>query len=233
MLLPFLVTADVGDLLITEVVVTPTTGEFIEIHNSGAIPVDLTNVYLTDATYSNGGTYYYQIVTDGGGGGPEFADFHVRFPSGAMIAAGAYQTVALNGSADFINAYGVNPTYKIFNDGVVDSITPMLEARPGSTDENNSGLSGGEVVILYSWDGNTDLVQDLDYVLWGDKVEAVDKTGVSIDGPDADATTSTYLNDTAISSQAVISTGAHAGGMSWQRDESLNEGIDTNWWKWY
>jgi len=226
LLLPLFSSADVGDLLITEISVTPTAGEFIEIHNSGATAVDLTNVYLTDATFAGGSIYYYQIVTGAGGGGG-FADFHARFPTGAMIAAGEYQTIALNGSSDFNTTYGVDPTYELYEDaGTPDAIPDMLEARAGSI-AGQGGLSNGEVAVLYSWDGATDLVQDLDYVLWGDKVEAIDKSGVSIDGPDADMLASTYANDTAIASQAVISSSAHAGGMTWQRDVSLNEGIET------
>jgi endonuclease I len=216
--------ADVGDLLITEVVVTPTTGEFVEVYNNGATAVDLTNIYITDATFAGGGTYYYQIVnTPPGGGGGGFADFHARFPNGASIASGEYQTIALNGATNFISEYGINPTYELYETDA--TIPNMLEATTGSI-ADQGGLSSGEVLVLYTWDGTTDLVQDLDYVLWGDKVEAVDKTGVSIDGPDGDMVTSTYLNDTSIANQAVISGSSHAGGMSWQRNETLNEGIE-------
>ncbi|UCH65097.1 MAG: hypothetical protein JSW63_10885, partial [Ignavibacterium sp.] len=35
-------------LLLTEAVVTPTEGEYIEITNAFPLPVDLTNYYLTD-----------------------------------------------------------------------------------------------------------------------------------------------------------------------------------------
>ncbi len=225
-LIPLFATADVGDLLITEISVTPTVGEFIEIHNSGAVAVDLTDVYLTDATFSGGSIYYYQIVTGGGGGGG-FADFHSRFPNGAMIAAGEYQTIALNGSTNFNTTYGVDPTYELYEDaGAADAIPDMLEATSGSIN-GQGGLSGGEVAILYTWDGASDLVQDLDYVVWGDKTEAVDKSAVAIDGPDADAIDSTYLNETDITSQKEISTGSHASGMSWQRDVSLDEGAET------
>ncbi len=220
--------SDVSDLLITEIAVTPTLGEFIEIHNSGATTVDLTNVYLTDATFAGGaGTYYYQIVLGGGGGGG-FADFHARFPNGAMISPGEYQTIALNGSTNFNTTYGEDPTYELYEEvpASPDAIPDMLEAVAGSIG-GQGGLSGGEVAVLYSWDGITDLVQDLDYVLWGDKNEAIDKTGIAIDGPDGDALTSTYQNDIGIGSQAVISAIAHAAGMTWQRDESLNEGIET------
>jgi len=224
-------TTELENLLISEVVITPTAGEMIEIHNKSAFTLNLDNVYLTDATFSNGNVYYYQLV-EGAGGGGDFADFFARFPAGSSIAPGAYQTVSLNGSDAFFSTYGVNPTYELFEDGASpDAIPDMLEARPGSIDTDPSGgvsglSGGGEVAVLFYWDGNSDLVQDLDYVLWGDKVEAIDKTGISIDGPDADAVASTYLNDTAIASQAVVNASSHASGSSWQRS-NLNEGAET------
>jgi endonuclease I len=226
LLLPQLATADVGDLLITEVSVTPTVGEFIEIYNNGATEVILTNVYITDATFTPNSVFYYQVVIAAGGGGA-FADFHARFPAGASIAAGEYQTIALNGSTDFINTYGQNPTYELYEDGGAPDATPdMLEAVAGSIN-GQGGLSGGEFLALYSWDGINDLVQDLDYVVWGDRFEAVDKSGIAIDSlTDGDNTTSTYLNDTATAAQAGISATPHAGGNSWQRGD-LNEGVET------
>jgi uncharacterized repeat protein (TIGR01451 family) len=103
----------------------------------------------------------------------------------------------------------------------------MREALTGSINGQGGLTNAGEVVILYYWDGQTDLVTDLDYVLWGDKDEAVDKTGVSIDGPDADGTTSSYLADTAISAQDIVGTGSdpHTSGNSAQR-EDLSEGAE-------
>ena len=62
-----------------------------------------------------------------------------------------------------------------------------------------------EVVILFYWDGASDLVTDIDYVLWGTATSAgVDKTGISIDGPDADTTPTAYLADTPVASQATL-----------------------------
>ena len=186
-------------------------------------------MYLTDATFAGDSTYYYQIVLGAGeGGGGGFADFNARFPNGASIATGEYQTIALNGSDDFFSVYSQNPTYEIFEDaGSPDSIADMREAVSGSIDDLNSGLSDGEVAVLYTWDGTSDLVQDLDYVLWGNKNEAVDKSGVSIDSvTDADADTSTYASDTSIANQAVIATSQHPSGKSWQRAD-LSEGIET------
>jgi len=215
------------DVLLSEVVVTPTGGEFIEIHNPTAAAIDLSDVYLTDATFASGGAFYYNIVTGADAGGGGFGDFHARFPDGAMIASGEFQTVSLPGSDDFFAEYGFDPTYELFEDGMgPDAIPDMREAIAGSIN-NQGGLSNsGEVVILYTWDGVSDLVQDIDYALWGDAVEAVDKTGVSIDGPDPDAVTSSYLNDTAIVSQDVIALGGHAFGDSFQRVD-FAEGAET------
>ncbi|MGD2146801.1 MAG: ExeM/NucH family extracellular endonuclease [Anaerolineae bacterium] len=215
------------ELLLTELVVTPTDGEFVEIHNPTGAAIDLTDVYLTDATFAGGGTNYYNIVTGSNAGGGDNYDFHARFPSGASIGAGEYRTVALAGSDDFFTEYGANPTYELYEKGeTADGIPDVLEAFTGSINDQGGLTNSGEVAILYFWDGQTDLVTDLDYAVWGDKNEAVDKSEVSVDGPDVDAISSTYLGDTAIPSQDLLATGAHSSGNSWQRDD-LTEGTET------
>ncbi|MGD2114246.1 MAG: lamin tail domain-containing protein, partial [Acidobacteriota bacterium] len=55
-------------LLLTELVVTPTAGEYVEIHNPNAFPVDLSDYYLTDATFAPGGVFYYNVVTGANAG---------------------------------------------------------------------------------------------------------------------------------------------------------------------
>lgn len=218
---PLLVSAQ-EHLLISEFVVTPTAGEFIEIHNPTASPIDLSNYYLTDATHPGNGFYYYKIVTGSDAGGGSLGDFHARFPEGAVIAPGEYQTIAMHGS-NFITTYGVSPGYELFNTDP--AIPDMREALPGSIN-NQGGLSNdGEVIILYFWNGESDLVQDVDYAVWGDKVEAVDKSGVSIDGPDPNSDPSTYLDDTPIPQQISVS-GAdpHVNGQSVQRSDATENG---------
>ena len=215
------------DVLISEVVVTPTAGEFVEIYNPTAAAVDLSDVYLTDATFAGSGTFYYNIVTGADAGGGGFGDFHARFPDGATIAPGEFQTISLAGSDGFFTTYGFDPTYELYEDGVAaDTIADMREALPGSVNGQGGLSNGGEVVILYTWDGVSDLVQDIDYAVWGDKVEAVDKTGAFVDGPDADLTPSDFLADTAIVLQDVISGGSHASGDSFQRVD-FAEGAET------
>ncbi|MCH8305687.1 MAG: lamin tail domain-containing protein [Candidatus Marinimicrobia bacterium] len=218
------ITATAQDkLLITELVVTPTGGEFIEIQNLNGFAVDLTNYYITDATFAGGPTYYYQVVWGPDslgvrGGGGSFSDWNARFPNGASIGAVEIQTIALNGSQNFFAEYGVNPTYELYEDSTADDAIPnMLEADTAGNGSINGqgGLSSNEVIILYYWDRMTDLVTDLDYLNYGGNDEQVDKTGVMIDGPDADATTSAYANDVAWADQDQAP--AHGLGLSTQR----------------
>ncbi len=221
-------------LLISEFVVTPTGGEFVEIYNPGPMPVDLTNYYLTDATFQGGPTFYYQIVLGAGeGGGGGFGDWHARFPEGASIAPGEFQTVALNGDSLFADLYGVDPTYELHEDGTdnPNDVANMREARPGLIDDGGGSLltGGDEVLILYYWDGLSDLVADVDYVIYDDTSpannEQVDKTGVVIDGPDVDTDGSAYLPDTDIGSQ-VPALGSNNAGFSSQRID-FTEGAQT------
>ena len=218
-------------LLLTEFVVTPTGGEFIEIFNPNASPVDLTNYFLSDVAFPGGPEYYYNVVQGLYGG--TFGDFNSKFPDGATIGSGEHQTIALNGDVDFFNTYGVNPNYEIdqaeFQSGTPDGIPDMMETHPGSIygpdSTHNPGLTNSdEMIMLYYWDGMSDLVGDVDYVLYNSASptpndEAVDKTGVTIDGPDADTTGSTYLDDTPMANQ--LSAPSPGSGFSTQRMDYL------------
>jgi len=199
-------------LLITQVEVRggfPGTnlGEYIVISNPGSEAVNLDNYYLTDATRASADQFYYNLPDTGRaiGGGAGF-DFVARFPAGAVIQPGAELSIAVSGSDGFENAYGLSPNFELFEDGdSADTVPDMREARPGSVVDNELQLpslsNSGEVVILFYWDGASDLVTDIDYVVWGDLAEAIDKTGIAIDGPDADGTATTYAPDTPVGSQ--------------------------------
>ncbi|MCB0274523.1 MAG: lamin tail domain-containing protein, partial [Calditrichaeota bacterium] len=200
-------------LLISEFAVSPTAGEFVEIHNPTGAAIDLSDYYLTDGTRASSNDYYYNLVS--GAVSVLSTDFIARFPDGASIAPGEYQTVAMSGSA-FRTTYGQDPTYEVIDSDA--QLTNMREALSGSIG-GSSGLSNnGEVLILFFWDGAADLVADVDYAVWGDKEEGVDKTGISADGPDADSDSSAFLNDTALDQQISVSSSTpHADGESVQR----------------
>ncbi|MGN6106246.1 MAG: hypothetical protein ACTHU0_14150, partial [Kofleriaceae bacterium] len=80
-------------------------------------------------------------------------------------------------------------------------------AAPSSVEEGQmlvfagSGATltnAGELIALFWWDGQDDRVRDVDLLLAGVPTAAnglVDKSGVAIDGPDADAIPTAYLPD--------------------------------------
>ncbi|WP_433927411.1 thrombospondin type 3 repeat-containing protein [Sorangium cellulosum] len=196
-------------LLLTELRVHPAAAEFVEIYNPGRAPVDLSDVYLADYRY------YYQIVAERPSL-PNTNDFLVRFPDGAKIGPGEVQTVSLGGAECFrmgcgetrtFAGWGSHPTYEIhsagtFGEGESKSAAAVPDMRvplPGSVGETRGLTNDHECLILFTWDGVSDLVKDIDYVFYGatGPNAPVDKTGESLDGPDAGTARSAYLADAA------------------------------------
>lgn len=167
-----------GHLLLTEVVLAPTPGELIEIANPGTAAVDLSNSYVSDA-----GAYFRlpagAPTLDGG-------DFIAKFPTGTSIPAHGVITIALDTAANFQTTYAVAPTFVLSAMTMVSSTgTPSL-------------TNGGELVVLFTWDGAADNVRDVDMLLVGVPTVAnsmVDKSGVVVDGPDPDTTGTAYKVD--------------------------------------
>jgi hypothetical protein len=237
-------------LLMTEICVVG-SAEFVEIVNPTAQPVDLSRYYLTDAIYSPDSQFYWRIVEPTLGptnvGGGAFYDFHARFPDGARIAAGDTITVAVGGSSAFSGTFGALPTYEVYEDGAGPDDVPDLEPVWSTDADHNSIFSRNnanpsddsvptltntaEIVVLYYWNGESDLVTDVDVFRWGTSTSAVfSKTGVSIDGPDADATASSYLPETATGSQRPnTGTTGFAGAIpeTYQRTPEVGEGSET------
>jgi hypothetical protein len=180
-LLPVLLFAQ-NHLLISEIQVDPTDQEFIEIFNPNPYSLALDNYYLSD--YNT----YYQIV-EGTFTSVE-SDFLVRFPAGTTIDSAGVLVVATSGQN-----FSGTADFEIVDNSAVPNMDPLYVGPTAS-------LSNREMAILFYWDGQSDLVQDVDYAMWGDFPSSfVDKSGVSIDGPDAGSDPSTYLNDTPVNSQ--------------------------------
>jgi hypothetical protein len=235
----------VDHLLITEVKISPTPGEFVEIHNPTGSSINLSNYYLYNATHpggtdADGGVilqrrYYY--ITQGGGaeGGTSNSDFSLRFPDGATIGAGEYQVIAITGALNYCNAYfpGATcdkPNYEIPPPASDDTTVPNMR---GAFDANTcsfgtgscpsgtgflTGLPNGEELVLFQWDGVAPVVEDVDYLIWGSRLDQrTDKTAVT-----------GYQADTPIASQQPLAgaTSNPATGQSFQRI-CMNEGTET------
>jgi MYXO-CTERM domain-containing protein len=188
-------------LLLQEIYAAPTQAEAIAIVNPGAAAVTLTNYYLADLA-----TYYLTVTSTPSA----TSDFVVRFPAGATIQPGEKQYVAMAGAECFRTAcgtsgafsgFGYHPSYEFptalaanKSDAVPDMLAPFTGAIGSTVGLTNTG----EPVVLFYWDGSSDLVVDIDYVYFGVGSASnppVNKTGISIDGPDADSTPSSYAAD--------------------------------------
>ncbi len=192
--------------------------EYVAITNPTAATVDLSAYHLADVMQVGNG-YWELVLGHGWGGGGSQGDFNARFPDGAQLAAGQTVVVAFEGSTLFQSQFGILPDYELFEDGgLPDGVPELVETHPGSigiglgnTGSNAAPSTGWlddeESLVLYHWDGVSDLVQDVDYLTWGGENERVDKTGRVADGPDADEDTSAYLNDTPRASQSPMTVG--------------------------
>jgi hypothetical protein len=195
-------------LLLSEICATPSAAEFIEIYNPTALAIDLSNYYLADRND------YYRITI--GVLNQVATDFVLRFPAGATIGPGQYQVLALHGAQGFQQTFGMLPTYEVLEtSAAVPNMRPGLIGAVGA----QYGLTDtDELVMLFYWDGQNDLVRDVDYVHWGQPTSTnplVDKSGITIDGIDSDLMASSYLPDTPVSQQAPLA--VHQAGGSYHR----------------
>ena len=164
-------------LLLTEITLAPDSGEFIEIYNPTANSISLDNYYLADnANYAliAGGTM--NVIS---------SDFVVKFPAGHNILPNQVVVVAMKGDY-FSNYYGVGPDFEIINQS--GSIVDMDTIKTGS---NPTLTNGGEGIVLFYWDGVSDLVSDVDIINAGVPTstnQITPKTGLMVNN-------STYLPD--------------------------------------
>ena len=176
----------VDHLLINEIVVAPEVGEMIEIHNPTGADVSLANYYLSDnSTYvalASGGAW--SPITNNPG-----TDFLARFPANAVIPAGGYRVIATD--AGYENTWGGCPDFFLGTAPLpcgANEVPALLATEMGSVTDMSNLSNSREMLVLFTWSGDTnDLLQDVDYVTWGDTFEdgtRADKTAVAGYKPD-------------------------------------------------
>ncbi len=212
-------------LVLSEVNVRPDALEFIEISNPTNVTLDLTGFYISDDPD-------YSLIA--GSASVTQSDFIYKFPDAQSIAAGATLTIAFN-ETSYTTQYGTAPDLTL---ATMTKILPMAAGTPAFND-------AGEWLVLFQWDGESDLVTDVDAVAWGNPngSDAIDKTGISVDGPDIDTDTSTYLPDAATappiplgaesqhSMHRVLGEGGleGTGGNGVAGDDETSEPLDQTW----
>lgn len=173
--------AGVAVPLLTEVS-TDAAAPFIELVNRAAEPLALAGLHLGDTAA------YPQAST---APAVDAADFAVALP-GARLAPGAYLTVSLVPAADFQTAYGALP------DLVLSDLSPSWAGSVGAA----PGLeAAGGFLALFTRPAGTDLVRDVDLVVWGTGAAPL-KTGVTVG-------TATYGDDAGTVNAAPAPAAAH------------------------
>lgn len=195
--------------------------EFVEIYNPTASAVsDMSNYYLTDWSQ------YWRYPEDKRLGilpNEGTGDFVGQFPPSApALPAGGVVTVTANAQQFLLTFFddGTSPTdfdhllslytsqpgnpklYEMYDSLPQVPNMTNLNADPTSGSMNESHTDTGENVILFYYDGTSDLVKDVDQVFYKKKgaILGLDngiypKSGEEIDGPDADSSASAYLAD--------------------------------------
>jgi hypothetical protein len=168
-------------LLLSEVALAPDAAEMIEIVNPSTDDIPLSTYYLSDS-----GNYYRLPVA---GTTVDQSDFIVKFPDGAVIHGHQAITVAIATPTDFASTYSVAPSYSL-RDGSLQTI--LMNGAPQLTND-------GEPIILFQWDGCSDLVRDVDIMLAGMPTGLTNalpsKSNVTQDGPDVGTDPSKYAVD--------------------------------------
>ena len=189
--------------LISEIQVSPESQEFIEIFNPNPFSLSLDNYYLTD--YNT----YYQLVNSVFS--TASGDFLVKFPAGTTIDSAGVLVIVVDGSI-----FSGTADFELKSNSAIPDMTPLYLGSSVS-------LSNQEMVMMFFWDGQSDLVSDIDYAGWGSTSSLTDKSNISIDGPDPDTAPSTYLDDTPVTSQQFFPN-APITGQSMSRISVTEEG---------
>ncbi len=204
------VLGQVDHVIFTEVVLTPSDGEYVEISNPTESEVDLTNYYLTDGTDISSSKLYYNLPVEDNYWSGSSTDFICRFPNGYTLAPGAAIKISLRDNSAYESVYGQTPDISLDDDMLSVSEDSDTKGNPGAPKLHNSS----ETLILFYWDGSSEIVKDVDYLIWGDNSFAIDKSGV--DG---------YLSDTPTSSQSLMP--VHATNEKLVRLDKSSEGGET------
>jgi len=197
--LPGLLPGALDHVIISEIVLVPTEGEYIKLENPTSQAIDLSDYYITDATDTGGGNYYYNLPSGSNYWSGSGTDFIVRFPAGFTIDAGGEVVLAIGSDSDYQGQYGSQPDLSLKDD--------MLPAVTGETTVGAADFflaNDEETLVLFTWDGSASTVRDVDYLLWGGTTYAVDKSGVS-----------GYASDTPVAQQEFMPN--HVGGEKLQR----------------
>ncbi|MDX9723133.1 MAG: carboxypeptidase-like regulatory domain-containing protein [Myxococcota bacterium] len=188
-------------LLIDEFLVEPEHG-FVELVNDGTEALSLEGYYLANHADYARVVRSEMAAMDGA--------FVVKLPATRVLAPGERWALAVRDASAFEREYLRGADAALTGTELSPWIEPAFE---GAIDRKQWRAASG-VLVLFWWDGASDLVSDVDIVCWGSLGPFVDKTGLSIDGPDEDELESAYAADQSPAQQWRLGTPA---GLSYVR----------------
>jgi len=178
----------VDHIVFTEVVITPSDGEYVEITNPTPSAIDLSNYYLTDGTDVSSAKFYYNLPSGSNYWSGSSSDFICSFPDNYSIPAGASIKISLRDSDSYQNTYGVLADLSL-EDDMLDAVESVSTIGSASRKLDNSS----ESLVLFYWDGSSEVVKDIDYLLWGDNSFAIDKSDISGYEPDTPVGSQSFM----------------------------------------
>lgn len=217
---------------------TAPTSEFVEIFNPSGLAIEL-NAGAVPGNANGRGSYFfadepalYHQVVSGPVSGLATSDGVWQFPAGAVIPPFSTVVICSDSAAFLLEFFGASDQpsrftdqpghpqlFETTQDGAADGVPDMI--NHASAPRALSLTNGGEPAILFYWDGQSDLVQDVDIVVWLNAAQVVNKTSRSWDGPDADASATPFHAEAA----QITSLGAAAANtVSLQRTTSVETG---------
>ena len=225
-----LVWAGADHLVFNRITISPTNAEFVSIYNPTSESIDLSDYYITDSNN------YYNLPSGSDFWSESLFDFVARFPDGQSIGSDDYLIISFHNSEIFTAYYGYSPDISLFED--------MRDAVDGQTTISNGDAfvaldflnNDTEMLMLFKWQEGADFVQDVDYFVWGNTSQGVDKTSVSGYAQDTDLNGQSYQenhtdNFTYVRFLLNNSEGAetNTGGNGIGGNDETSENFDETW----
>ena len=175
--------ANADHLLLTRVVTQPDAAESFSIYNPTDSPIELTDYFICDHK-----DYYKIAIYPDSIFSSKSSGFTAKFPP-ISIDSGDTLTIVLHENYNTYYEEAFIPDLVMFES---DEYSSMLETVFGSIGYGNNKIKkSSELIILFKWDGiNGNLIEDIDYFLWGAYQSPINKTGIL-----------TYQNDTPAADQ--------------------------------
>jgi len=194
LLMPYLAMA-VDHLLINEVVLQPSAGEYILITNPTGGAINLSDYYLTDGTDKTAGKFYYNLPSGADYWSSSSTDFIARFPDTTIAASGSI-ILSMARNSDYETTYGSSPNLSL-KDDMLDAVdgTSTIGGSPNVKLDNTA-----ETLILFHWDGISATVEDVEYLVWG--TDSVTASGYTLDK----SLVAGYSADTPVENQSFMAT---------------------------